>query len=53
MHLRRRLQGIIDTFLDGDVSRVHSYGTRFAGVVFPGETLRASMWKENDNCWRR
>jgi acyl dehydratase len=39
---------IVDTFLDGDVSRVGSYGARFAGVVFPGETLKASIWKEND-----
>ena len=33
--------------LDGDVSRVHSYSARFAGVVFPGETLRANIWKED------
>jgi acyl dehydratase len=41
-------KAIVDTFLDGDVSRVHSYGARFAGVVFPGETLRANIWKEGD-----
>jgi acyl dehydratase len=39
---------IVDTFLDGDVTRVGSYGARFAGVVFPGETLKASIWKEDD-----
>jgi acyl dehydratase len=39
---------IVDTFLEGDVSRVGSYGARFAGVVYPGETLKASIWKEND-----
>jgi acyl dehydratase len=39
---------IVDTFLDGDVSRVGSYRARFAGVVFPGETLKASLWKKND-----
>lgn len=38
----------MNTFLDGDVIRVHSYGARFAGVVFPGETLRASIWKDSD-----
>jgi hypothetical protein len=27
---------------------VYSYGARFAGVVFPRETLRASISKEND-----
>jgi acyl dehydratase len=40
------LKAVIDTVLDGDVTRVKSYGTRFAGVVFPGETLRVSMWDE-------
>lgn len=40
-------KAIVDTFLDGDVSRVASYGARFAGVVFPGETLRADVWKED------
>jgi acyl dehydratase len=41
-------KAIVDTFLDGDVSRVRSYGARFAGVVFPGETLKASIWKDDD-----
>ena len=41
-------KAIVDTLLDGDASRVGSYGARFAGVVFPGETLRASIWKETD-----
>jgi acyl dehydratase len=41
-------KAIVDNVLDGDVSRVHSYGARFAGVVFPGETLRANIWKEGD-----
>jgi acyl dehydratase len=34
------LKAVVDTLLDGDVSRVRAYDTRFAGVVFPGETLR-------------
>ncbi|MEI5011373.1 MaoC/PaaZ C-terminal domain-containing protein [Streptomyces sp. PmtA] len=38
------LKAIVDTLLGGDVTRVRSYGTRFAGVVFPGETLRIRMW---------
>jgi acyl dehydratase len=41
-------KAIVDAALDSDVSRVASYGARFAGVVYPGETLRASIWKEND-----
>lgn len=38
---------LVDAVLDGDATRVGSYGARFAGVVFPGETLRASVWDEN------
>lgn len=36
----------VDTALGGDAGAVHSFGARFAGVVFPGETLRARLWKE-------
>lgn len=39
------LKAVVDTLLGGDVARVHSYTTRFAGVVFPGETLRIRMWR--------
>lgn len=38
-------KALVDTLLDGDATRVGSYGARFAGVVFPGETLRASVWR--------
>ncbi|MGV4987046.1 MaoC/PaaZ C-terminal domain-containing protein [Streptomyces sp. NRAIS4] len=40
------LKAVVDTLLGGDVTRVRAYGTRFAGVVFPGETLRIRMWRE-------
>ncbi|ORW04321.1 MaoC/PaaZ C-terminal domain-containing protein [Mycobacterium kyorinense] len=40
-------KAVVDACLDSDVSRVASYGARFAGVVFPGETLRAGVWKED------
>ncbi|MFD3679355.1 MaoC/PaaZ C-terminal domain-containing protein [Streptomyces sp. NPDC058613] len=40
------LKTVVDTALDGDVSRVRAYRTRFAGIVFPGETLRIRMWRE-------
>ncbi|MEU4495553.1 MaoC/PaaZ C-terminal domain-containing protein [Streptomyces sp. NBC_00210] len=39
------LKAVVDTVLGGDVDRVRSYTTRFAGVVFPGETLRIRMWR--------
>ncbi|WP_327423530.1 MaoC/PaaZ C-terminal domain-containing protein [Streptomyces sp. NBC_01230] len=38
------LKAVADTLLGGEVARVRSYRTRFAGVVFPGETLRIRMW---------
>ncbi|MFJ7082064.1 MaoC/PaaZ C-terminal domain-containing protein [Streptomyces griseus] len=41
------LKAVADTLLDGDVSRIAAYRTRFAGVVFPGETLRIRMWTED------
>ncbi|MVO84062.1 3-alpha,7-alpha,12-alpha-trihydroxy-5-beta-cholest-24-enoyl-CoA hydratase [Streptomyces sp. p1417] len=39
------LKAVVDTVLGGDVTRVRAYTTRFAGVVFPGETLRVGMWE--------
>lgn len=41
------LKAVVDTVLDGDVTRVRSYATRFAGVVFPGETLRIRLWRQD------
>ena len=41
------LKAVVDTLLGGDVTRVRSYTTRFAGVVFPGETLRIRLWQES------
>ncbi|MFI9118479.1 MaoC/PaaZ C-terminal domain-containing protein [Streptomyces bikiniensis] len=38
------LKAVVDTLLDGDVARVRAYRARFAGIVFPGETLRIRMW---------
>lgn len=40
------LKAVVDTVLGGEVARVRSYATRFAGVVFPGETLRLRLWQE-------
>ncbi|SDC17871.1 MaoC/PaaZ C-terminal domain-containing protein [Streptomyces prasinopilosus] len=38
------LKAVVDTLLGGDVTRVRGYTARFAGVVYPGETLRVRMW---------
>lgn len=40
-------KAIVDALLDADVAAVRSYGARFAGVAYPGETLRAGVWKED------
>ncbi|MDG3011454.1 3-alpha,7-alpha,12-alpha-trihydroxy-5-beta-cholest-24-enoyl-CoA hydratase [Rhodococcus sp. D2-41] len=37
----------VDAMLDSDASRVESFQARFAGVVFPGETLRVRIWRED------
>jgi acyl dehydratase len=39
-------KAITDALLDGDSAAVVSYSARFAGVVFPGETLNVRVWKE-------
>jgi len=36
----------VDSALDGDVTRVARYQVRFADVVFPGETIITSLWRE-------
>jgi acyl dehydratase len=41
------LKAVVDTLLGGDVTRVRSYTARFAGVVFPGETLRIRLWRQD------
>jgi acyl dehydratase len=39
-------KGVVDALLDGDASRVNAYEVRFAGVVYPGETLRTAVWRD-------
>jgi len=38
-------KALVDNLLAGDVSRVKSFSTRFAGILFPGETLRIRAWE--------
>ena len=39
-------KALVDAVLGADTARVGSFGARFAGVVFPGETIRASVWHD-------
>lgn len=41
-------KAVVDALLDGDVNKVARYQARFAGVVFPGETIVTSMWNDGD-----
>ena len=40
-------KALVDALLDADVAAVGSYGARFTGVAYPGETLKAAVWKED------
>ena len=41
-------KAVVDTLLGGDVTAVARYQVRFTGVVFPGETVVTSMWREGE-----
>ena len=40
------LRTVTEALLGGDASRVAGFTARFAGVVFPGETIRVRAWRE-------
>jgi len=39
-------KAVVDKLLGGDVTKVARYQARFAGVVYPGDTIVTSMWKD-------
>jgi acyl dehydratase len=41
-------KAVVDGLLDGDAARVDRFSARFAGVVFPGETLRTQVWSVDE-----
>ena len=41
-------KAVVDELLGGDVTRVARYQVRFAGVVYPGETIETSMWRDGN-----
>jgi acyl dehydratase len=40
------LRTVTDDLLGGDAAKVASFSGRFAGVVFPGETIRVQAWNQ-------
>jgi acyl dehydratase len=43
------LRTVTDDLLGGDATKVGGFTARFAGVVFPGETIRVRAWDEGDD----
>ena len=41
-------KALVDSLLGGDVTRMRAFGVRFTGVVYPGETLRTSAWRDGE-----
>jgi acyl dehydratase len=41
-------KAVVDHALDGDPTVVTGYDARFAGVLFPGETIVTSLWHDGD-----
>ena len=44
-------RAVVDHMLDGETTRVARYQVRFRGVVFPGETIVTSMWREGQKIY--
>ncbi|CAM3213493.1 MaoC/PaaZ C-terminal domain-containing protein [Nocardioides dubius] len=41
------LREVTDAVLGGDAAKVGGFSARFAGVVFPGDTIKVSAWHED------
>jgi acyl dehydratase len=42
------LREVTELLLEGDPARVGGFAARFAGVVFPGDTIRVRAWDEGE-----
>jgi len=41
-------KAVVDGVLDGDPTRVRSFSVRFAGTLYPGETIETAAWRDDD-----
>jgi acyl dehydratase len=41
-------RSVLKAFCNYDVNRISSFDVRFSAPVYPGETLRIAMWRENN-----
>jgi acyl dehydratase len=41
---------LVDELLDGDATPVRGFAARFAGPVYPGETIRVTAWRDDEGC---
>lgn len=41
-------RALVDEVLGGDAAAAASFGASFAGIVFPGETLKIRAWEDGD-----
>ncbi|ORM08125.1 MaoC/PaaZ C-terminal domain-containing protein [Prescottella equi] len=41
-------KAVVDGLLGGDPARVQSYSVRFAGSIYPGETIETSVWQDGN-----
>ncbi len=41
-------KAVVDGLLGGDPTRVRSYSVRFAGSIYPGETIETSVWLDGN-----
>jgi acyl dehydratase len=42
-------KAVVDGLLDGDPSKVNRLSARFAGIVYPGETIEVSLWESGSD----
>jgi acyl dehydratase len=41
-------KSLVDGLLDGDACRLRSLSVRFAGTLFPGESITTSVWRDGE-----